>query len=71
MIYVARSSSKIKYIFRAISLEILYQSKKLQSGKQKLTARASDTLSRCFVKFVTAVAILRFVTYIRSEKERP
>lgn len=36
-----------------------------------LTARASETLSRCFVRFETAVAIFFFVTYIRSENDKP
>lgn len=45
--------------------------KELEESKHKLTARASDTFSRCFVKFETALAMLRFVTYIRSENLRP
>lgn len=43
----------------------------MQRKEQTLTARAADTSSRCFVKFETALAMLRFVTYIRSENEKP
>lgn len=39
--------------------------------KEELTARASDTCSRCFVKFDTAFDMFCFVTYMRSENENP
>lgn len=44
---------------------------KVRSQYIKLTARTSDTCSKCFVKFDTAFDILCLVTYMRSEKERP
>lgn len=56
---------------KKIALHIKYEIFLVQSGKQKLTTTASFTVSKLFVKFVTAAVILRFVTYMRSENLRP
>lgn len=56
---------------KKIELHIKYEIFLAQSGKQKLTTTASFTVSKLFVKFVTAAVILRFVTYMRSENLRP
>lgn len=75
--YHAHASAKLQYVTSgyyanlALSHKISTLKNQKKYVKVKLTARASDTCSRCFVKFETAFAILLFVTYIRSENESP